>query len=90
MKYRFQASETFWKRFYRLSPRQKASVRAAWLIFKQNPFDPRLGTHRINSLSAHYRKTVYSVVAESDLRVVFFVEGDQVWTVDVGTHSIYR
>jgi hypothetical protein len=89
MKYRFQASETFWKRFYRLSPLQKQSVRAAWLIFKGNPFDGRLGTHRINSLSAHYKKTIYSVVVEADLRIVFFVEGDLIWTVDLGTHWIY-
>jgi len=35
MKYRFQASENFWKRFLRLSPQQKVSVRNSWLIFKE-------------------------------------------------------
>jgi hypothetical protein len=87
---KFQASENFWKKFYRLSVRQKESVRAAWLIFKLDPFDPRLGTHRINSLSVHYKKTIHSVVVEADLRVVFYAEGDTIWTVDVGTHSICR
>jgi hypothetical protein len=24
------------------------------------------------------------------LRAVFFVEGDTVWSVDIGTHAIYR
>jgi hypothetical protein len=87
---KFQASEHFWRKFYRLSTKQKESVRAAWEIFKQDPFDPRLGTHRINSLSAHYKKTIHSVVIESDLRIVFFIEGETVWTVDVGDHSIYK
>lgn len=88
--YRFQASETFWKKFYRLSPDQKASVRKVWVVFKANPFDPRLGTHRIGNLSSQYKKTIYSVVVEADLRVVFYIEGDAVWTVDIGTHAIYR
>jgi hypothetical protein len=68
---KFQATESYWKKFYRLSGPQKESVRAAWLIFKRDPFDPRLGTHRISSLSAQYKKTIYSVVIEADLRIVF-------------------
>jgi hypothetical protein len=90
MKYKFQASENFWKKFYRLSSSQKESVRLVWAIFKENPFDSRLGTHRINSLSVHYKRTIYSVVIESDLRTVFYLEGVTVWTVDIGTHAIYK
>jgi mRNA-degrading endonuclease YafQ of YafQ-DinJ toxin-antitoxin module len=90
MKYVYQASENFWKKFYRLSSCQKESVRVLWNIFKENPFDPRLGTHRINSLSAQFKKTIYSVVVEADLRVVFYIEEDTVWTIDIGTHAIYK
>jgi len=90
MTYRFQATETFWKKFYTLSPGQNARPRAVWEIFKRDPFDPRIGTHRINSLSARYGRTIDSVVVEGDLRVVFYLEGGTVWTVDIGTHAIYR
>jgi Txe/YoeB family toxin of Txe-Axe toxin-antitoxin module len=90
VKYRFGAAEAFWKKFYRLSPDQKTSVRKAWAIFKDNPFDPRLGTHRINKLSTEYKRTIYSVVIEADLRAIFYLDGDKVWTVDIGTHSIYK
>lgn len=90
MKYKFQATDNFWKKFYRLSASQKESVRIAWTIFKGNPFDPKLGTHRINSLSSHYKKTIYSVVIEADLRSVFYLEGDTVCTIDIGTHTIYK
>lgn len=90
MSLRFRATEDFWKNFYALSPSQKESVRAAWQIFKANPFDPRLRTHKIHKLTALYRRTIYAVVVEADLRVVFFVDGDTVWTVDVGTHDIYK
>jgi hypothetical protein len=27
---------------------------------------------------------------EADLRVVFFLEAETVWSVDIGTHAIYR
>ncbi len=90
MKYRYQATDQFWRAFYALPSGQKESTRKAWELFKQNPFDPRLGTHKIHRLSARYRKTIYSVVIEGDLRAVFFLEGDTVITVDIGTHAIYK
>ena len=90
MKYRYRAAEAFWKSFYALPASQKESVRAAWTIFKVNPFDPRLGTHKIHRLSAAFKKTVHAVVIEGDLRVVFFIEGDVVFTFGIGTHDIYR
>ena len=47
-------------------------------------------THKINRLSAAYGKTVYAVEVERDLRVVFYLEGGTVFTLDIGTHAIYR
>jgi len=90
MKYRYQSTEAFWKSFYGLSPEQKVSVRAAWAIFKLNPFDPRLGTHKIHHLSSVSKRTIYAVCIESDLRVLFTIIGDLVLTIDVGTHDIYK
>ena len=90
MAYRYQATEKFWTGFYGLSDSQKESVRRAWTIFKQDPFDARLGTHKIHRLSAHYSKTIYSVVIERDLRVLFYIEGDIVKTLVIGTHDLYR
>jgi len=87
---RFTATATFWRNFYALPARQKQLVREKWQIFKVDPFDPRLGTHRINSLSARMGKTVRSVVIEGDLRAVFVIDGDLVTTIDIGDHSIYR
>jgi hypothetical protein len=90
MKFRFRATEEFWKRFHELPSSRKASVRRAWDIFKLDPFDLRLGAHKIHKLSALYGRTIYSIVIEADLRAVFFIDGDTVWTVDIGTHRIYR
>jgi len=52
MKYRYRAVERFWTIFYRLSPAQKEAARKVWLIFKEDPFDARLRTHKIHRLSA--------------------------------------
>lgn len=90
MKYRFKPTEDFWESFYDLSPGQKESTRRVWEIFKENPFDPRLRTHKIHRLSAQYRHTIYAVEIEGDLRVVFFIERNLVVTVDIGTHDIYK
>jgi len=87
---RFKASETFWRKFYALSSSQKESTREAWKIFKLDPFDPRLRTHKINQLSAALKKTVFAAEIEPDLRVVFCLDGDLVRTVDIGTHDIYK
>jgi hypothetical protein len=90
MKYGYRAVERFWTSFYRLSPAQKESARKAWKIFKEDPFDPRLRTHKIQRLSAHYHRTVYAVVIEDDLRLTFYVHGETVVSLIMGTHDIYR
>lgn len=87
---KFLATETFWTKFYSLSAEQKEKTRVAWEIFKANPFDPKLGTHKINALSGRANKTVYAAVIAPDLRVVFYVDGESVFTIDIGSHDIYR
>jgi mRNA-degrading endonuclease YafQ of YafQ-DinJ toxin-antitoxin module len=61
-----------------------------FLTFKQNPFDPRLGSHKIQKLSARYGREIYAAEIEADLRVVFYLEGNTVVTVDIGSHDLYR
>ena len=90
MNYRFRTTPTFRWALRRLSPSQKVSVRQAFGIFRCNPFDPRLRTHKIHSLSAQFGRTIYSVWVEPDLRAVFYLDGELVVSVDIGTHAIYR
>lgn len=90
MKYRYRTVERFWTSFYRLSPEQKDSSRRAWEIFKEDPFDPRLRTHKIQRLSAQYGRTIYAVEIEGDLRSTFYLEGEMVVSLVIGTHAIYK
>lgn len=55
-----------------------------------NPFDQRLKTHKIEKLFSRLGRTVYSVTVENNLRAVFFIKGNVVYTFDIGTHDIYR
>ncbi|HVU38203.1 MAG TPA: hypothetical protein VHC95_07710 [Opitutales bacterium] len=88
--HRYKATPQFWRNFKKLPRKQWASVRQTWDIFKKDPFDPRLGTHKINALSAIFGRTVYAVVVEGDLRITFYIEGNTVVTTNIGTHAIYR
>jgi mRNA-degrading endonuclease YafQ of YafQ-DinJ toxin-antitoxin module len=90
MKYRFRATRTFWRSFGKLPIQQQRTAREAFTIFKENPFDPRLRSHKIHKLSARYGRIIYSAEMEADLRVVFYVEGNTVVTVDIGSHDLYR
>jgi hypothetical protein len=90
MKYLYRAVERFWTSFYRLSPSQKESARRVWIIFKEDPFDPRLRTHKIQRLSARYGRTIYAVEIEGDLRSTFYLEGETVVSLTIGTHVIYK
>ena len=87
---RFLATPQFWRSYSRLSESQQASAERAFRIFRVDPFDARLGAHRIASLSARYGRTIHSVRIEGDLRAVFYLDGSDVVSVDIGTHAIYR
>ena len=88
-RYLYKAAPRFWKSYRKLNLRQQESARKAWEIFKADPFHPSLRTHKIHHLSAVYGRTIHAAVVEGDLRAVFYVEGDAVWSVDIGTHEIY-
>jgi hypothetical protein len=49
MKYRFRATRTFWRSFGKLPVQQQRRAREAFVVFKQNPFDPRLRSHKSRS-----------------------------------------
>ncbi len=90
MKYRYIAQPKFWKNYRKLAPGQQQSEKQAWQVFKREPFDARLRTHRISSLSAIFKHTVHAVVIEGDLRAVFYIEGNTVVMVNIGSHDIYK
>ncbi len=90
MSYQYRATPQFWKNFHSLTAAQKDLAQEKFHIFHQNPFDPRLRTHKIQSLSSLFKRTVHAVVIEDNLRATFYIEGDTVVTFNIGTHDIYK
>ena len=90
MKYRFAATPSFKKALARLTSSQKRSAKKAFTIFKIDPFDSRLRTHKIHGISARLGRTIYSVWVEKDLRALFYLEKDTAVSIDIGTHRMYR
>jgi len=88
--YRFKTTPAFRKALAKLTPSQKQSAKKAFALFKKDPFDPRLRTHKIHQLSAHYKRTIYAVWVEGDLRSIFYLEGEKIVSLDIGSHAIYR
>ena len=60
------------------------------MVFKKDPFDARLRTHKIHRLSATYGRTIYAVEIEGDLRSTFYLDGETVISLIIGTHEIYK
>jgi mRNA-degrading endonuclease YafQ of YafQ-DinJ toxin-antitoxin module len=89
-KYFFKTTPSFRKALTKLTHDQKVSAREAFAIFKNDPFDARLRTHKIHGLSIKLRRTIYAVTVESDLRALFYLDGNVVVSLDIGDHSIYR
>jgi len=73
-----------------LTGQQREQADAAFKIFKVDPFDPRLKTHKINKLSARYKRLILSATIAGDLKAAFYVDGNTVVSVDIGTHDIYK
>jgi len=42
------------------------------------------------AFGARYGRIIYAAEIETDLRVVFYIEGTTVVTVEIGSHAVYR
>lgn len=91
MTYIFKASPQFWRSFKKLPAGQQKSAKDVFQnTFKKDPFHPSLRTHKIEKLSARYKRTILSATIEGNLRTVFYREGSVIKTVDIGDHDIYK
>lgn len=79
-------SRKFAKEYKRLPKKVKNAAEEKERIFRRDPFDYRLKTHRLSGKLKEY----YSFSIDYHYRIIFeFVGKDIVWFHSVGTHSIY-
>lgn len=82
-------SSKFAKEYKRLSRKVKISAEKKEKIFRLDPFNQQLKTHRLTGRLKDY----YSFSIDYQYRIIFeFVGKDQetVWFHSVGTHEIYQ
>ncbi len=72
------------KRKVRGNKNLEARFRNRVAIFQENPFDPRLKTHRLSG----QLQGLWSFSIDHDVRVIFsFVDPSRALFVDIGTHE---
>lgn len=80
-------SGKFEREYKNLSLKLKKAAEEKEKIFRKNPLDPRLKTHKLKGAL----KEFWSFSISWQYRIVFeFVDENTIWFHSVGDHSIYQ
>ncbi|MBU1200030.1 type II toxin-antitoxin system mRNA interferase toxin, RelE/StbE family [Patescibacteria group bacterium] len=80
-------SPKFAKEYKRLPKKTKNKAEVIEKIFRQNPFDSRLKTHKLSGKLNQF----WSFSINHQYHIVFeIVSKNTIWFLSVGTHQIYR
>ena len=80
-------SSKFAKEYRKLSANIKLKAEKREKIFRKDPFDPRLKTHKLKGILQDY----LSFSIDYQYRIIFeFRSETVVWFHSVGTHEIYE
>jgi len=82
-----RTSSRFRKSYKKLPKNIKDKVTKKERIFRTNPFDARLDTHKLHGKYKEY----WAFTIANQYRIIFaFIESDIIDFIDIGTHQIYR
>lgn len=77
----------FAREYKKLPTKIKDLAEGREIIFRQNPRDGRLDTHKLHGKLKHF----WSFSIDNNFRIVFeFTENDIIYFHSVGDHDIYR
>lgn len=80
-------SSKFEKEYRKLPKHIKMSAEKKEKLFRQNPFDASLKTHKLTGKFKEY----YAFSIDYQYRIIFeFAGSDIIWFHSVGTHEIYN
>jgi len=81
-----RVTNLFEKHYRKLSKRVKEEAKKRELIFRENPFDATLRTHKLHGID----KEAYAFWISHSSRIKFiFLDEERVLFLDIGTHDIY-
>lgn len=82
-----RVSKKFEKHYRKLPRRIKDAAKQREIIFREDPFDPRLETHKLRGRE----KEVWAFSVTRSYRIKFvFLTPQHVLFLEIGTHGIYR
>jgi addiction module RelE/StbE family toxin len=79
-------SPKFMKQFKKLPKEVKLSALKCEKLFRKDPFDPKLRSHKLHGLMKEY----WAFSISYNYRIVFFTDNDLVRFHTIGTHDIYK
>ena len=84
---RIRVTSKFKKSFRKLPKEVQKKAKDRELLFRENPFDPRLDTHKLHGKYKHL--SAFTVVGQ--YRILFaFTSGGGADFINIGTHEIYK
>ena len=84
---RIHYSLDFRKSYKKLAVHMQNRVDRKDALFRENPYDPSLGTHRLHG----HLNRLWSFRITREYRVLFeFIGDNEVLFYDIGTHGIYQ
>jgi len=84
---RISYSDKFLKQLSRLPKDIVEKAQAKETVFKLNPFDPRLETHKLHGRD----KEAWAISINKSYRIKFiFLNGGKVLFLEIGRHDIYK
>ncbi|MEX2007462.1 MAG: type II toxin-antitoxin system RelE/ParE family toxin [Candidatus Levyibacteriota bacterium] len=78
-------SSKFAKGYKKLPRKIRVLAEEKEKIFRKDPFDPRLKTHKLSGKLEDF----YSFSINYQYRIIFELVGEDVWFHLVGTHEVY-
>lgn len=85
--YVIKVSDRFRKLYSRLPQEIKELAKKKEFIFRENPFDPSLDTHKLHGKD----KDIWSFSITHKYRIKFiFISENKVLFLEIGTHDIYQ
>ncbi len=84
---KISTSSYFKRKYKKLSASLKEKAKRREMIFRKNPFDPRLETHKLHG---KYKKYWAFSVTQTHRIMFDFLGNNEVHFIDVDDHSLYK
>jgi len=77
----------FEKSYRKLPERIQTEAKRKEIIFRRNPFDPRLKTHKLHGVEKE--AWAFSITRSHRIKFLFLERGNALF-LDIGTHDVYE